>query len=125
MAKKTASPKAQVNAYIAAFPPNARKALTEVRATVKATAPGAEEAFSYRMPAFRLNDRVLVWYAAFTNHFSLFPIGASITRPLAKDVVGYETSKGTIRFPLSKRVPVGLIRKIVKARIAEVQARGR
>ena len=124
MAKQTSSPKAQVNAYIAAFPPNARKALKQVRATVKATAPRAEEAFSYRMPAFRLNDRVLVWYAAFTNHFSLFPIGASITRPLAKDVEGYETSKGTIRFPLSKRVPVGLIRKIVKARIAELQARG-
>ena len=122
---KQSTPKAQVASYMAALPPNARKALKQVRNAIRAAAPRAEEAFSYRMPGFRLDDRVLVWYAAFTSHYSMFPIGAATTRSLAKDVEGYETSKGTIRFPLDEKVPVALVKKIVKARIAEVRQRGR
>ena len=118
---KTVSARAQVSEYIAACPPKARAALKQVRAAIRAAAPGAEEAFSYRMPAFRLDGRVLVWYAAFTNHYSLFPIGAPIVRSLGKAAAGYETSKGTIRFPLDENVPVTLVKKIVKARIAAVK----
>ena len=122
---KQPSAKAQVAAYLAALPPDARKALKQVRAAIRAAAPKAEEGFSYRIPSFRLDDRPLVWYAAFKNHYSIYPIGASITRALAKDVDQYETSKGTIRFPLDEPVPVALVRKLVKARIAEAKQRGK
>lgn len=111
---------AQIRAYLAAQPPKARKALGLVRSAIHAAAPGAVDAFSYRMPGTRLSGKVLVWYAGFTKHFSLFPIGAAIRRKLAADVKGYKTSTGTIQFPLSDPVPVTLIKKLVKARAAEV-----
>jgi uncharacterized protein YdhG (YjbR/CyaY superfamily) len=117
--------KAQVAAYLEALPPDARKALKQVRAAIRAAAPKAEEGFSYRIPSFRLDGRPLVWYAAFKNHYSMYPIGASITRALAKDVDRYETAKGTIRFPLHEPVPVALVKKLVKARIAEAKQRGK
>ena len=125
MMAKQSTPKTQVVSYIAALPPDARKAMKQVRAAIRAAAPRAEEAFSYRIPAFRMHGKALVWYAAFKNHYSVYPIGAAITRSLAKEVEGYETSKGTIRFPLSERVPVSLVKKLVKARIAEVRQRGK
>jgi uncharacterized protein YdhG (YjbR/CyaY superfamily) len=117
--------KSQVASYIAALPPDARKALKQVRAAIRAAAPRAEEAFSYRIPGFRIDGKPLVWYAAFKNHYSIYPIGDAIRRSLAKDVEGYETSKGTIRFPLEERVPLSLIKKLVKARIAETRQRGK
>jgi uncharacterized protein YdhG (YjbR/CyaY superfamily) len=122
---KQSTPKAQVVSYIAALPPAARKAMKQVRAAIRAAAPRAEEAFSYRIPGFRIDGKPLVWYAAFKNHYSVYPIGAAIRRSLAKDVEGYETSKGTIRFPLEERVPLSLVKKLVKARIAEARQRGK
>ena len=122
---KQPSAKAQVAAYLDALPPDARKALKQVRAAIRVAAPKAEEGFSYRIPSFRLDDRPLVWYAAFKNHYSIYPIGARITRALAKDVEQYETSKGTIRFPLDEPVPVALVKKLVKARIVEAKQRGK
>ena len=111
---------AQIRAYLQAQPPKTRKALRQVRSAIHAAVPGAVDAFSYRMPGTRLNGKVLVWYAGFTRHFSLFPIGAAIRRKLAADVQGYKTSTGTIQFQLSDPVPVTLIKTIVKARAAEV-----
>jgi uncharacterized protein YdhG (YjbR/CyaY superfamily) len=122
---KQADPKKQVADYIAAQPPKARRALKAVRATIRAVAPKAEEAFSYRIPGFRLDGKAFVWYAGFTNHYSMFPIGTELARSLGKAAEGYETAKGTIRFPLSEPVPVPLIKKIVKARIAQMKSRGK
>lgn len=121
--RKTSDDLELVRAYLSALPPRSGQALKAIRAAILAAAPDAVEAFSYRMPATRLDGKVLVWYAAFTNHVSLFPIGAAIRRTLAPAIKGYKTSTGTIQFPLAKPVPVTLVKKIVKARIAELRAR--
>ena len=118
MAEQTAQQK--IRAYLMTLPPAARARLKEVRETVKSAAPAAEEAFSYRMPGFKLNGRPLVWYAAWKDHFSMYPITAGIQRANASALKGYETSKGTIRFPMTKPPPVTLIKRLVKARAAEV-----
>jgi uncharacterized protein YdhG (YjbR/CyaY superfamily) len=111
-----------IDAYLATLSPDKRAALQKLRRTIKTAAPGAEECISYRMPAFRSSGRLLVAYAGFTNHCSLFPCGS--VKPFAKDLARYETAKGTIRFDPKKGLPVSLVRKIVKARVAENEARG-
>jgi uncharacterized protein YdhG (YjbR/CyaY superfamily) len=119
--EKSARPQT-VDAYLAAVPEEARAALTKLHKTIKAAAPDATEGIMWGMPGFRLNG-YLVGYAAFKDHCSFFPASATLVRRFATDLKSYSTSKGTIRFPASKPLPAALVTRLVKARIAENEAR--
>jgi uncharacterized protein YdhG (YjbR/CyaY superfamily) len=104
--------------YLAIAPTASRSALIKMREAIRAVVPAeAAEVISYAMPAFRHNG-MLVWFGGFRDHCSLFPT-AAVMEKFEKELKGYSTSKGTIQFPLGKPLPVALIKKIVKARVAQ------
>jgi uncharacterized protein YdhG (YjbR/CyaY superfamily) len=109
-----------VDDYIAGTPEPARTMLNRMRATIRAAVPAdAVETISYRIPAFK-RKRVLVWYAAFAAHCSLFPT-ASVVEAFKSELEGFATSKGTIQFPLNKPLPTLLVKKLVRARVEQVE----
>ncbi len=108
---------ASVSAYLRAVPPAARGALQRLRKTIKAAAPQATEVISYGIPMFK-HHGMLVGYAAFKDHCSLF-MSTTITHALKRELASYDTSKGTIRFSAKQPLPATLVRKLVKARIAQ------
>jgi uncharacterized protein YdhG (YjbR/CyaY superfamily) len=115
--KKSTAP-ATVQEYIRRVPASSRKVFAELRAAILAAVPdNAVETISYRIPAVR-HGRILVWYAAFGDHCSLFPT-ASVIEAFKDELKNYSTSKGTVHFPLDKPVPAALVKKLIKARVAE------
>ena len=112
-----------VDAYIAAVPPPYRAALRKLRQTMKDAAPGATDAISYQMPALKLDGRSLVCYAAFNDHYSLFPMSLKTIATHARELKPYMAGKGTIRFGPDEPLPVGLVKRIVRTRVAELAAR--
>ena len=112
---------ASVDEYIAAADPNAKKALRDIRKTIKDAAPKAEEVISYQIPGYKYHG-MLVFFAAWKKHISLYPApwGAE---SLKKEMSAYEGSKGTIKFPLDKPMPLTLIKKMVKYRVKENEMR--
>ncbi len=106
-----------VNSYIKDYPKEVQALLKQMRTTIKKAAPKATEAVSYGIPTFKLNGN-LVHFGAFKTHVSLFP-GAAGVHEFRKELSPYTVSKGTIQFPLDKKLPLGLITKIVKFRVKQ------
>ena len=107
-----------IDAYLAPLSSEKRAALEKLRRAIRAAAPAAEECISYGVPTFRLGGRMLVSFAAAARHCAFYP-GAYPLTAHKDDVAGYDTSKGTIRFPAERPLPVALVRKLVKARVRE------
>ena len=112
-----------VEDYMAALPQESRAALERLREMIKAAAPEATETISYQMPAFKDHGRSLVAYAAFKDHCSLFPMSKAVIEARREELKPYLTGKGTLRFQADKPLPAALVRKLVKARLAENAAR--
>ena len=113
-----------VDEYLASVPEPPRGTLEKVRQRIRAAVPpGSTEGLSYGMPAFKHEGKALVVYAAFKNHCSLFPMSGAVIATLADELKSYTTSKGTIQFPIGKPLPAALIKRVVRARIAERAAK--
>jgi uncharacterized protein YdhG (YjbR/CyaY superfamily) len=112
-----------VDEYLARVPEPARGTLNKVRAAIRSVVPtGATEAIGYRIPTFRYKGALLA-YAAFSDHCSLFPMSLAVMAAFKNELKGLSTSKGTIHFPLDKPLPAALVKKLVKARVAEKELR--
>lgn len=116
--KKAAAP-ATIDDYLAGVPEPQRTTLSKMRKLIRSLIPAeATECISYGIGGFKYKGP-LVWFAAFANHCSFFPGNSTLVKTFAKDLKGYQTSKGTIRFPVDRPLPAALVKKIVKARIAQ------
>lgn len=106
-----------IDEYIAMFPEEIRRLLEQMRATIRAAAPEAQEKISYQMPTFFLNGN-LVHFAAHTDHIGFYPTPSAIER-FQKELAGYQTSKGAVQFPMDRPLPLELVNRIVRFRVAE------
>ena len=113
----TTKPKT-IDEYLATLSSDKRAALEQLRRAIKSAAPKAEECISYQMPSFRLNGRMLVSFAAWANHCAFYP-GSFPMEVHQKELKNYDTSKGTLRFPIDRPLPAALVRKLVKARVEQ------
>ncbi|TFG67323.1 MAG: DUF1801 domain-containing protein [Thermomicrobiales bacterium] len=114
-----------VEDYLTALPDDRRAALELLRDTIKIAAPDATESIAYQMPTFRTHERILVSYAAFKNHYSLFPASDAVVRGLGDELAPYLVGRGTVRFPVGKPIPAALVSRIVAIRLAENEAAAR
>jgi uncharacterized protein YdhG (YjbR/CyaY superfamily) len=112
-----------IDEYLAGVNADHRDALQELRETIHAVAPKAEECISYGIPAFRVHGRSLVFFGAWANHCALYPGSSATLKNFRNELRDFQTSKGTLRFSPDKPVPVALVKKLLKARIAENNAR--
>ncbi|RPJ59811.1 MAG: hypothetical protein EHM23_12795 [Acidobacteria bacterium] len=117
MRTKQAAP-SDIDDYIAGFPPEVQEILEKIRSTIRKTVPDAVETISYQIPTFKLNGRYLVYFAGFKNHVSVYPAPGGDDE-LQEEMAPYRSGKGTVKFPIDKPIPFGLIRKIVKFWVKE------
>ena len=116
MASKTFK---SVDDYVATFPESAQVVLQQLRGTIRKALPEAEEVISYNMPAYRLGDRPVVWFAGWKMTYSVYPLTARLFEALKDDLAPFKVNKSTLRFPLSEPVPAKLIERIAKLRAKE------
>ena len=114
-----------VDDYIASHPESAQPILQRVRSTIRRAVPRAEEVISYQIPAYRLPAGVVIYFAGWKQHYSLYPATGRLIAVFKDELAAYEVSKGTIRFPLSQRVPATLIARIARFRAKEASERAR
>jgi uncharacterized protein YdhG (YjbR/CyaY superfamily) len=114
MKTKTAVAK-NVEEYISRYPRDVQKILRTIRATIRKAAPGAKETISYQIPAYNL-DGVLIYFAAYEKHIGIYPAPRGVAE-FKDELSAYEGGKGTLQLPLGKRIPLGLISRIVKYRV--------
>jgi len=112
-----------VDEYIASQPESVQVALRSVRSALQKALPAAAEVISYKIPAYRLSSGIVLYFAGWKEHYSLYPASPGVVEAFKEDLAPYEVSKGTIRFPLSQPVPVRLIEQIAKFREKETLAR--
>jgi uncharacterized protein YdhG (YjbR/CyaY superfamily) len=110
-----------VEAYFKSLPPEQRKALQKLRETIATAAPTAEDGITYSMPGFLLGGKGFVGYMAFKDHYSFFPMSPAAVDAHRKELGDHVTGKGTISFDYGERLPVPLIKKVVRTRLAEVE----
>ena len=108
-----------IDEYLAGVSAEQRIVLAKLRETIHTVAPKAEECISYGIPAFRLNGRSLVFFGAWANHCAFYPGSSTTLKKFRNDLKGFQITKGTIRFSPDKPLPIALVKKLVKARIAE------
>ena len=114
-----------VDEYIATYPEDVQAILQSVRSTIRTAVPGAEEMISYQIPAYKLDGDPVLYFAGWKQHYSLYPATDGVVETLKDDLAPYKVNKGTIRFPLSRPVPVKLIERIAKFRAKETVERAR
>jgi uncharacterized protein YdhG (YjbR/CyaY superfamily) len=113
-----------VDDYIASQPEAVRPALERVRGAIRKAVPGVREVISYQMPAYRLDGGMVLYFAGWKRHYSIYPATADLVAAFEEELAAYEVNnKGTIRFPLDGRVPVGLIGRIARFRAKQVRER--
>ena len=120
MKRASSDDKARLREYFARLDPDARRELKVIRTAIRAVAPRAVEQISYGIPAFKLDGRPLVYYAAWKSHTSLYPITARTKAAVGDALAGYKTSKGTVQFPRTRKIPVALVKRLVRARLADI-----
>ena len=112
-----------VDEYMAAQPEAVRAVLARVRSIIRKAIPEADEVISYQIPAYKLNGRVVLYFAGWKQHYSLYPATGGLVEAFRKELAAYEVSKGTVRFPLSQPVPARLIDQIAKFKARQVPAK--
>jgi len=112
-----------VDEYMASQPAAVRRVLQRVRGAIREALPGAEEAISYQIPAYKLHGRAVLYFAGWKQHYSLYPATGRVAAAFIEELASCELSKGTIRFPLSQPIPVKLIARVAKFRAQEAAGR--
>ena len=111
-----------IDEYIAEFPPETQKVLEELRAVIKAAAPGATERISYAIPTFDLNGHHLVHFAGYAKHIGFYPVAVAVAEAFKEELEPYKRGKGSVQFPLARPMPTDLIRRMVAFRVEEENA---